>query len=256
MPTAMSNAISSAINIIIRFWWVWVIIIAIVFIFKFFYKPKRDQFKEFVIPELKDTSHKGLSKSFDLMGISTKKGKIYRSFQEIAKIRRYFPAQGTFSIEYYDKNNKKFVTSQLNAKKEEIEESKYDLLFVQAHNKFFLWKLLHIKPVYFILKWADSKGNMQLNFNPMTESIILDSKTDLTMYGDVWTNSSKGIEYITNISMIHVNERLQALLDSAPDKYTHLEMETAKLKSKIKLMSEVEKAKYKDREEAGDTTIV
>lgn len=262
MATAISSAVSNALSIIFKFWYVWIILFVIIFAILMILKRRKEddyKIKEFEPPELKDVTRDGLKNYFNLMGINTKQGAVYRSFQKIADVKRYFASQGNFDIQYYDPKTKEVVTAGLVTKKgdKKLEETtKYDLIFVEAHNKFFLWRLLGLKPIYFILKWADDKGKIQLNFNPMNESIILDSKTDLTMYGDVWTNCEEGIDYITNISMIRLNERLQALLDSTPDKFTHLEMETAKAKAKLKLLAEAERQKYKEREEAGDTTII
>ncbi len=270
MPSAIGSTLSQAINIIIQFWWLWLIIIVVAIAVKLLYKPKEEGFKEFEIPELQDVTKEYLGKYFDLIGISTKTGKIYRSFQQIAGVKKYVAAQGRFDIQYYDPKTKELVTAKHKSKKKETEvetkekvklekkeeEILYDLLFVQAHNKFFLWRILGIKPVYFILRWSNKEGKIQLNFNPMNESIILDSKTDLTMYADAWINCDEGVQYVNNISMIKLNERLMALLNATPDKFTHLEMETAKLKTKLKLQLENEKAKYKEREQAGDTTIV
>lgn len=238
-----------------------------VLLFKFFYKPKGFKFKEFEIPELKDITKEGLKRKFDLFGIVSKKnGKIYRSIQEIAQIKRYFEAEGSFDIIYYDVQNKEILSASLNAvvknnkepnkSEEKIEEIKYNLFFVEAHNKFFLFKWFGINPSYFILKSYDDENRPTLQFNPQTESLILNARADLTSYADVWSNCDTGIQYINDISMIRLNERLQALLDSAPDKYTHLEMETAKLKTRVQMMSEAERRKYKDKEEAGDTTIL
>lgn len=266
MPSAVGNSISLALNIIIQFWWLWIILIALVFLIRILYSRKKEKgFKDFEIPELKDITKEYLDKYFDLIGIKTKNGKIYRSYQKIADVKKYVAAQGIFDIQYYDPQTKELVTAEhkggiKKVTKESLEKQeediKYDLIFVQAHNKFFLWRILGLKPVYFIFRWENKDGKIQLNFNPVNESIILDSKTDLTMYGDAWINCEEGIEYINNISMIKLNERLMALLNSTPDKFTHLEMETAKLKTKLKLQADTEKAKYKEKEEAGDTTIV
>lgn len=266
----MNDTLGNVLDIIFELWWLWILIFIVIFIFKIMYSRKNGlKFEEFDIPELKDITRKGLSEKFNLFGIKLKDGRIYRSFQEIAKVKRFFEANGTFDDVYFDRENKEMYTYQLKARPvenngnettEENEDTEgkhtYDLLFVEAHNKFFLFRWLGIKPIYFILKNIDNENRSLLVFNPQTASITLSAKTNLTPYGGAWTNCESGIETINDISMIRLNERLQALLDSTPDKYVHLEMQQAKLERRVKILTEAEKSKYKEKEEAGDTTIV
>lgn len=248
MPTAVGDSISTVINFIIKFWWIWVLLFLAFIFLKYYLSKRTEKFEEFKPQPLQKTTRNGLKKYFSVQGIDMKKGKLYKGFHKIADINRYFNAKGKIDIFIFDERNKKISVSD--------EKMDYDLLFLETHNPFFLFKLLSLKRNYFILRYKNANGEKVLRFNTTEETVIVEPDSHIFPYADIYTNCYAGIETVNDISMTRLNEQLQMHLENNPDKYVHLEMQQAKLERKVRIAGESERLKFKDKEEAGDTSLL
>lgn len=227
-----------------------IIIIFAVIIYFLISRRNKDQitFKEFKPQPLKKTLNESLKDKTKLFGRKFS-GKLFISFYPICRIDRYFKIKGTFEVLLFDERKKDFSTT-----KEDGEQ--YDLIILRALSKNFLKALFGFGKYFIIIKLRDKKGNPQIKFDHVNKSIILNEGMDLTSYGEIWSNCHEGIEYLNDISVKRMLEQTQMYLENNPDKVIHLEMEQAKRERIKRVEAEIEKSKWKERETAGDTTIV
>jgi len=237
-----------------------IIFIAIIILKK--HKKNEITFKEFKPRPLKKTLDEDLKGKMKLFGIYCRKGSLFIGFNKIANFDKYFNIRGWFELMTWDPKGKEFTlpdkpikSTDKNQKIQQKDDLKYDLLCIQAKNKFFLLRWLGICKFFLILKMRDDNEVPCLRFDPINSSIILNTGTDLTSWGKIWSNSMDAIEYLNDISIKRLNEQAQMHMENMPDKVVHLEMEQAKKERSNKIFVEQEKSKYKERESAGDTTI-
>jgi len=242
------------IKFIIDNWYLYAIVFFSALVIFWLYKRRtgKDEitFKEFKPQKLKKTFDEGISEKVKLLSRDFN-GKLFVGFYSIAKISRYFYAKGFFELVNWDDSNKAFRVS---TKKDE--NKKYHLLVLEARSNNFILSILGLDKKYFILKYKDEKGKYKIRFDPSNKNIILPEGADLTSYGNIWTNCMDGIEYLDDVSIKRMSEQIRMHLENWPDKLVHLEMELAKRERILKSSAESDKLRFKERAEAGDTTLM
>jgi hypothetical protein len=252
----MANIGEQITYIVGNYWYLFLILGIIIYVLILFAGRKKSatEFKDFKpVPSDKMLGEE-LKGKFDLQGTDLRSGKLYIGFQRIAHINRYFIAKGKFDTNYWDPKNKEFVIGK------EDEQEIYEMLFIEAKslNPIVRWLFnwLGVGRFFFLLKLHDEKGNLLIRYDPLNESLFLNVGMDLTRYAKIWTNCSSGSEYLGNLSIKKMSEKAMMHVENAPDKFAHLEMEQAKKERTNRVLVDLEKSKYKERESAGDTTIV
>lgn len=249
MSTEFSNAVSLAIKIVFNFWYVWIFLVVLFFVLMFLIKRRTvaESFKPFVPIKLKDTLSKRLKDKMRLYG-HVFNGEMYISYTRIGRIGKYIKAKGKNNYEIFDPISKEIKVDNENS-------TDYDILICEKVHDFILFRILGIFREFVILE-RQKDGKEMYKMDMINRRIFIFDGTDLTSYGNVWTNTDSGIEYLNNISTVRTLEQIKTHLENLPDKYSHLEMEQAKRERLKKIETELEKGKYKERETAGDTTIV
>lgn len=238
------------IGALIDLWYIWLPIGLVIIIIMWFLTSKGEKygFKVFEPVPLDKTLGVGLSKKIKLFGQNFN-GSMWISYNRVGRIGKYFKSVGKFDYEAYDPTNKEIIT-------DDSQSQEYDVLVCEKVADFPLWRLLGIFKEYIILERKDEENKEMFEIDLINKRIFLFDGTDLISYGKVWTNTMSGIEYLNNISTIKMNEQSRMHLENMPDKFAHLEMEQAKKERLQKVITDLERSKYKERETAGDTSII
>lgn len=229
------------------FFLVIIIIIAIAVIVYFVLK-RRKKPTEFKPQPLKTTFENELKAKVNTHGIPIKGGLI-RDFRKVGFLDRYLIIKLKMPIYEFDIKTKHFKTL-LNDKNPE-QESEHMILRCKASN--FFWRLLGRRKIYYIF---DMKFyNKMFSFDPSGKNIILQGQIDLTRFGEIWVLSESDIEYLSNVSIKRMVEQTNMWLENNPDKVAHLDTGQARMERTNKQIAELDKAKWEERKNAGDSTI-
>ena len=210
-------------------------------------KTGTENFKDFVPRKFSESNIKDMKDKIDNQGTKYK-GQLYIGLKKICKIDKYYIGKGKFALSVYDPKTKSFTVQG------KEKETQYELMFLRAKSTNILFRLFGIRKVYYLLNYKE-KDVKTMKFDEINNKIFLPYSTDLTSYADIWVNSADSIEYINNISMKRTNEDIMMLLENMPDRVVHLEIEQAKRERISKIITDLEKGKWEERKDAGDTTI-
>lgn len=219
------------------------------FVVSMLYKKKMstDKFKEFEPQKFSATTIRDMKQKIDNQGTKYK-AHLYVGLKKICKIDKYYIGKGKFALSIYDPKTKSFAVQ------DKEKDTEYELMFLRAKSNNIIFRLLGFRKVYYLLNYKE-KDVKTMKFDEINNRIYLPHSTDLTSYGDVWVNSADSIEYINNISMKRTNEEIMMHLENMPDRVVHLEIEQAKRERISKIITDLEKSKWEERKDAGDTTV-
>lgn len=219
------------------------------FVVSMLYKRKMstDKFKDFEPKKFSAMTIRDMKDKINTQGTKYK-GHLYIGLKKICRIDMYYIGKGKFALSVYDPKTKAFSVQDTKS------DTEYQLMFLRAKSTNIIYRLLGFRKVYYLLNYKE-KDVQTMKFDEIGKKIFLPHSTDLTSYGDVWVNSADSIEYINNISMKRTNEEIMMHLENMPDRVVHLEIEQAKRERISKIITDLEKSKWEDRKDAGDTTI-
>ena len=219
------------------------------FVVSMLYKRKMstDNFQDFKPQKFSATTIRDMKEKIENQGTKYK-GQLYVGLKKICRIDKYYIGKGKFALSIYDPKTKSFAVEGKD------KDTEYELMFLRAKSNNIIYRLLGFRKVYYLLNFKE-KDVKTMKFDEINKRIYLPHSTDLTSYGDVWVNSADSIEYINNISMKRTNEEIMMHLENMPDRVVHLEIEQAKRERISKIITDLEKGKWEDRKDAGDTTI-
>lgn len=211
-------------------------------------KKKNDGplYKEFIPIPFTKTISDSLTEKFDLYGKKFK-GSLYQGPNKIADIIKMFEGKGKFSEALFDHKSKNIFT-------EDGKDKEYDMVFLLCGSDNLLFKIFGVKKRFFILKKKEGDKDI-VTFDIDRKRVFLPSNMDLKSYGEVWHNSSHGVEYVNDISTMRMIETIMMHLENNPDKVAHMEQQQAKIERTARVYSELERGKWEDRKSVGDTTI-
>lgn len=220
------------------------------FIISMLYKKKMGTgtFKDFKPQKFSATTINELKEKIDTQG-TRYKGELYVGLKRICKIDKYYVGKGKFALAVFNPKDKSITVQ------DQEKDIEYELMFLRGRSNNIIYRILGLKKVYYLLKYKGDKLADTMRFDEINKKIFLPHSTDLTSYGDVWVNSADSIEYINDISMKRANEEIMMHLENMPDRVVHLEIEQAKRERISKIITDLEKSKWEERKDAGDTTI-
>ena len=226
------------------------IVIGVIVLIIFAIKKKAaggTDYREFIPIPFTKTISDSLKEKFELVG-QKYKGKLYLGAFHIADIVKMVEAKGKFSNAVFDHKSKNIFT-------EEGKDVEYNLVFLMCGSDNVFFRIFGVKKRFFILKKQDQKGKDIVTFDVDRKRVFLTPGMDLKSYGDVWHNSAHGIEYVNDISTMRLLEVIMMHLENNPDKVAHMEQQQAKLERSARVYSDLERGKWDDRKNVGDTTI-
>lgn len=211
-------------------------------------KKRNVKFKEFKLRKVDETLNDDLKKSVDLRGQSVRRYSLLAGFQKIARIERYLIEKGKFSKALYDPESKDIFVDDTASKD-------YELIILRAKSNNFVFRMMGIKKIYFVLKYKSIKGQEHIIFDHFRKQIVLPYNMQILNFGNVWINSNDSLDYINEISIRSFTEDIMMHLENIPDKAVHLELEQAKKERTGRVYVDLEKGKWENRKDAGDTSI-
>jgi hypothetical protein len=214
----------------------------------------RDDYKYNPIP-LEKIANNEMKRKFQILGVSAKTGwfscgKLFVGINKVADIRKYYITKGVFQNVVYDEK-KRSLEIVIDEKNPPVE---YDLMFFEAKNKSWIKSFLGLDNEYYIIQYKDKEMDL-VKTDPKELRFFLPHDTDLTAYGDVFTNHQNGLEYIQDLGLKFLSEQTTTHLINSSDKVVILEMAQAKRERTDRIYMEHDKGKWDDRKQAGDTTI-
>lgn len=210
---------------------------------------KKTQIQDFKEQPLKKTYHDALKQKIDIFGVKFNKFKLLRDFQIVGYPEKYMIVD--IELPKY----------RINPKSKEIEviekekPVKSRLMIIRSLNKNWLLRQLKLKKFFFLFELTDNFNNL-LHIEAEKKQITIQGKIDLDTFGNIWIMSETGIEYLSNISIKRLLEQNISHTENMPDRVVHYDIQQAKLERRDRLITELEKSKYEERKNVGDSTIV
>jgi hypothetical protein len=106
-----------------------------------------------------------------------------------------------------------------------------------------------MKKKYYILNRDKVKHDLN------NDIFYIQDKVDIIPFGDVWIMDDDGLEYLSDVSIKRMNEQTMMWLEFLPDRVSHLELAQARKERISRIESDIERRKYEERKDTGDTTI-
>lgn len=217
------------------------VVFVIILIFRFKKKKKPKDFE----PQLfSKTVYEEFKKKLDTFGLKMKKGRLYISFHEIARIEKYAHVKGRLPQIIVDLKKRTIDTGK---KEDDVD---FDFLILRCKSNNFIMRILSMGKQYFLLK------DNEINIDTIQRKIFLPQGIDLTSYGNVWLNHNFGIEYINDISLKRMSEQMMTHYENMPDRVIHIEGDTAKRERLARTYTELEKGKYDKTKKGDDTEVI
>jgi len=225
----------------------WIIIILIITIIIVWYIMKGRKKGEFKPQPLHITFQNELNEKIKTFGIDFKWGsRLIRDFNKVAILDRYFIGKIKMPLYTFHPKTKDFIVEK------EDKDIEGQHMIVRVKNSFFLWRWLGMKKIFYCL---DMKFNEKLfRFDGQGNLLIL-GQIDITFYGRVWCLTESDIEYMSNVSIKRMVEQTNMWLENNPDRIIHLDSGQAKIDRTNRNIAELERSKYEERKNIGDTTV-
>lgn len=244
MTTGMDDMVVQIIYIFIYFG---LPIIAIIFIYKHFKKDK-GEIKDFKEQQLKDTLYEELKNKTDQFGVKTKKFKMVRDFQIVGYPEKYM---------IIDLEMPRYTLDEKTSEPHVIDKNpvKTRLMIIRSSNKNMLLRFLQLKKSYFIIELKQGFEEI-LKMEPEKKRICIQGLIDFETFGNVWIMSESGHEYLSNVSIKRALEQNVMHSENMADRVVHYDIQQAKLERRDRVLTDLEKNKYEERKNMGDSTIV
>lgn len=225
------------------------IIGALVVIFLILKHTKFKGFKEFQEQKLEKTFYDNLKKKINTQGKKFgRKGTLWINFNKIANIDRYIYVNKAFPKWTYDFKSREYIVS---TEPKDIEVGKLFILRAKSEN--IIFQLLGMKKTYYVFDISDKD---YLKFDLKDNRFIINGNPSIESYGNVWFFGKHSAEYLDEVSAWRQIQQQQTHLENTPDRSVHLEIEQAKRERTARIISEIEKQKYEERKNAGDSTVM
>lgn len=217
-----------------------VIIIVIAITWK---KKGKDNFN--IIPASK-TIQTDIKKMVTDTGVQCN-GQLNIGYTKIKNIDKYLLHKGQFSTMIYDPKTRAVVSTE--------KGKQFEVIILRKANDFFLvrWigSLFNWFKTYYVINnesilYQDPKNNIW---------VIRDSCYMLPYCG-VYVNSDISIEYVDDISLKYSKESILTHLQNFADKAVYIELQTAKLNNKIKVVANAEASKWEGAKTHDDTKVL
>lgn len=229
---------------ILQYWPVLLIGIILIVIVIIVMRRRKPEVIDYHPQPLKKTLKNDLDDKLKFLGKNVK-GNCYIGMQRIAIIRRVVRIKGTFALTEFDPKTRRIS----------IKDDKpiiYDLFLLESLSNNFLIRIFTLGLLgRFKMIIKNEKSAILIE----GENLYLPEGMDMMLYGKIWTNTSLGIEYLTDISMKRLHEQQQMHIENVADKFVAIEMHQAKTERTLERKVQEKKNLYKEREDAGDSDI-
>ena len=222
-------------------------IVIIFFAYKYF-SNNNPKIKDFKAQPLKTTLFNELKSKTDQFGATTKGFKLIRDFQIVGHPRKYMLID--IEMPKYTIDPKSKSVKVLDAK-----PIKTRLMITKSGNKNIILRFLQLKDDYFIFELKEGFEEM-IKIEAEKKRICIQGTIDFETFGNVWIMSESGHEYLSNISIKRALEQNVMHSENMADRVVHYDIQQAKLERRDRVITELEKSKYEDKKNAGDSTIV
>ena len=222
-------------------------IFIIFFAYKYFSNNDK-KIKEFKEQSLKTTLYNELKNKTDQFGVKTKGFKLIRDFQIVGYPRKYMLIDidmPTYTIDNKSKSVKVIDKDPIKTR----------LLIIKSGNKNIILRLLQLKDDYFIFELKQGFEGI-IKIEAEKKRICIQGSIDFETFGNVWIMSESGNEYLSNISIKRSLEQNVMHSENMADRVVHYDIQQAKLERRDRVITELEKSKYEEKKESGDSTIV
>jgi hypothetical protein len=214
-----------------------------VIIYFLFFKNKKDK-ADFVPQRFEKTVYSEAAKIMKMSGTKIRGGRLCKGYHQIGgSIEAYAEVKGANAVMRHDTKLNRYLEDKT------AKPVPYHQLILVSKSRDFLKKLLGVGKEYFVLE----PGSVEYNY--ATKTWTLPDTAEVKPFGNVWTNSAAGMEWISDISLKRTFENTLTHVENFPDKVSHLELAHAKFSSRVRTVAAAEKSKYDAGKNAEDTEI-
>ena len=210
----------------------------------FFFFKNRKKGEEFIAERFEKTVYNDTKKIMKMSGIPIKGGKLCKGYYQIGgSIEAFAEVKGVNPVMVYDTKLKRYMDDKKGAGKP------YHNLILVSKSRDFFKKILGVGKEYFVLE------PKSVEYNTATKTWTLPVDCEVKPFGNCWTNSAAGMEWLSDISLKRTFENTLTHVENFPDKAAHLELQHAKFGSRVRTVADAEKSKYDSMKKAEDTDI-
>ena len=225
-----------------------------VFIFVIWYFLKGRKPKEYKVPQLAELNIKDFKYKLGRQGIKIggfwSSAKLHIGFHEVAKIDKYLIIRGIMQNLKFDEKTFGIV------KDEAANKVLYDFIIIRAKNPSAIWRLLGLKKEFYLLTLSkDDKGADNIQIDYQKKRIFIHDKVDIRSFGGLWVNSTLSLAYIEELSISRLLQSAEAIWEDFPNRLIHLEMQASKRERLSRVEANIERNKYEQRKDVGDSSI-
>lgn len=218
----------------------------------FFRKSGGDSFRPFIPQPIKKTFKDEISKKISTHGVDGRGYVLYLGNVKIGKIIKFLEIKTKDFVAEFNEASK-YITV------DEKSETDYDLIIFKVINSPIYLRIFGIGLNYYIFNANENtpeKTVQQMyHIDHSGRRFIFPYYMDLVSYGDIWINGEAPREYLHSVSIKRMLENTQMYLENYPDKTVHLENETARRERISRTLMDLEKNRYEESRQTGDTVI-
>lgn len=218
------------------------------FWFAFFRNKASGKVSDFKEQETKKTIIDELKPKLDNQGIRLKNWKLIKNLNEIGTLDRAM---------YFNVKMPKYIIKPKDRRFINVLDDEIETLFllVRCISKSLLKRIFGIGKIHYMFEISgDYKKLFEVNI--INKFIHIKQNVDITKWLDIWVMSESAIEYLSNISIKRLFEQDLMHSENMADRAVHFDISQAKTERMQRIINDLEKGKYEDRKNMGDSTIL